>query len=174
MAGALRGEQADGVWIKDSYARMSIVEMTEAERIAHELAVLVAQEHQRAIDEREKREEAEATAHELAKLLAIDHAALERERQARLSAETEIRELSEWALEDIALPGPTLRALTARLSVRAAPGRAHSLTAGSAPESAVANATRGVWRSLRWATTRTCGGRARAGSPLARQKPASS
>ena len=104
MAGASRAEHSDGVWLKDSNARMSIVEMTEAERIAHELAVLVAQEHQRAIDEREKREEAEATAQELAKLLAIDHAALERERQARLRAEAEIRELSEWALEDITLP----------------------------------------------------------------------
>jgi hypothetical protein len=83
---------------------MRIVEMTEAERIAHELAVLVAQEHQRAKDERAKREQAEATAQELAQLLANDHAALERERRARLRAETEIRELSEWALEDIALP----------------------------------------------------------------------
>lgn len=78
--------------------------MTEAERIAHDLAVLVAQEHQRAKDEQARREKAEATASELAKLLANDHAALEREREARLRAETEIRELSEWALDDITLP----------------------------------------------------------------------
>jgi hypothetical protein len=80
------------------------MEMTEAERIAHDLAVLVAQEHQRAKDEEARRRAAEEAAEELAKLLANDHAALEREREARLRAETEVRELSEWALEDLTPP----------------------------------------------------------------------
>jgi len=85
------------------------MEMTEAERIAHDLAVLVAQEHQRAKDEEARRREAEETAEELAKLLANDHAALEREREARRRAEIEVRELSEWALEDLTPPAPPRR-----------------------------------------------------------------
>jgi hypothetical protein len=72
--------------------------LTDAEKIANELAALVAQEHQRAEDEREKREDAEATASQLAVLLALDHAALEREREARHHAEAQADELSTLVL----------------------------------------------------------------------------
>jgi hypothetical protein len=72
--------------------------LTEAEKIANELAALLAQEHQRAEDELAKREAAEATASQLAVLLALDHAALQREREARQHAEAQADELSTLVL----------------------------------------------------------------------------
>jgi hypothetical protein len=74
------------------------VVLTEAEKIANELAALVAQEHQRAENEQAKREAAEALASGLAVLLALDHAALERERDARACAEAQASELSSLVL----------------------------------------------------------------------------
>jgi hypothetical protein len=77
---------------------MRIVMLTETEKIANELAGLLAKEHQRATDEQAKREAAEATATELAVLLALDRAALEREREARERAEAQASELSALVL----------------------------------------------------------------------------
>jgi len=85
----------------DSDARMRIVGSTEAERIANELAVLLAQEHRRLIDEQQKRAEAEAVASELAVQLALDRAELERERQARERAEAQASELSTLIIGDV-------------------------------------------------------------------------
>jgi hypothetical protein len=69
------------------------VDPTEAEKIANELAAMVAREHRRAKVEQERREAAEATAADMAVLLAHDRADLEHERHARMRAETELREL---------------------------------------------------------------------------------
>ena len=66
---------------------------TEAEKIANELAGMVAREHRRTKIEQARREAAESIAADLAVLLAHDHADLERERAARLHAEAELREL---------------------------------------------------------------------------------
>ena len=68
--------------------------MNDAERVANELAGLLAKEHQRAEEEQARREAAETTASELAVLLALDRAALEREREARERAEAQASELS--------------------------------------------------------------------------------
>ena len=65
----------------------------EAERIANEMAILVAQEHRRASEEQAKRAAAEATASQLAVLLAHDHAELVRERAAREHAQAQLSEL---------------------------------------------------------------------------------
>ncbi|HEY0633060.1 MAG TPA: hypothetical protein VGC98_13470 [Thermoleophilaceae bacterium] len=70
------------------------MESNEAERIANELAALLAQEHRRTAEERARREDAEATASELAVQLALDRAELERERAARERAEAQASELS--------------------------------------------------------------------------------
>jgi hypothetical protein len=75
-----------------------------AEKIANELAILVAHEHRRAKDEQAKREAAEATASQLAVLLAHDHAELDRERAARRRAEEEVRELSALGLAERPAP----------------------------------------------------------------------
>src|SRR4051794_10968870 len=85
----------------DSDARMRIVESNEAERIANELAALLAQEHRRVAHEQAKRVEAEATASELAVQLALDRAELERERQARERAEARASELSTLIIGDV-------------------------------------------------------------------------
>jgi hypothetical protein len=74
--------------------------MNDAERVANELAGLLANEHRRAEDERGKREAAEANASELAVLLALDRAALEREREARERAEAQASELSALIMGD--------------------------------------------------------------------------
>ena len=66
---------------------------TEAEKIANELAGMVAREHRRAKIEQGRREAAEAIAEDLAALLAFDRADLEREREARLRAESELKDL---------------------------------------------------------------------------------
>lgn len=77
------------------------MESREAERIANELATLLAQEHRRAMQERAKREEAETTASELAVQLALDRAELERERAARERAEAQASELSTLIIGDV-------------------------------------------------------------------------
>ena len=61
--------------------------------VANDLALLVAQEHARADDERKRREEVETTATRLAVLVAHEHAEAERERTARERAEAEAEEL---------------------------------------------------------------------------------
>ena len=81
-------------------ARAHSAAMNDADRIADELAGLLAKEHQRAEEERAKREAAEATASELAVLLALDRAALEREREARERAEARASELSALIMGD--------------------------------------------------------------------------
>src|SRR3954471_18102012 len=98
MARAIRRAHSDA---SDSDARMRIVETKEAERIANELAVLLAQEHRRLVQEQEKRAEAEAVASELAVQLALDRAELERERQARERAEAQASELSTLIIGDV-------------------------------------------------------------------------
>jgi hypothetical protein len=80
---------------------MRIVESNEAEKIANELAALLAQEHRRTAHERARREEAEATASELAVQLALDRGELERERQARARAEAQASELSTLIIGDV-------------------------------------------------------------------------
>jgi hypothetical protein len=69
------------------------VDMTEAEKIANELAGMVAREHRLAKVEQARREAAEAIAADLAVLLAHDRADLERERDARRRAEAELGNL---------------------------------------------------------------------------------
>jgi hypothetical protein len=80
---------------------MRIVESNAAERIANELAALLAQEHRRVRHEQAKRAEAETTASELAVQLALDRAELERERQARERAEAQASELSTLIIGDV-------------------------------------------------------------------------
>lgn len=70
-----------------------------AEKIADELAILVAHEHRRAKEERARREEAEQTIEQLAALIANEHAEVERERAARERAEEEARDLSALVFE---------------------------------------------------------------------------
>ena len=77
------------------------MESNEAERIANELAALLAQEHRHVAEERAGREEAEATAAELAVQLALARAELEREREARQRAEAQASELSTLIVGDI-------------------------------------------------------------------------
>ena len=77
------------------------MESNEAEWIADELAVLLAQEHRRLAQEQEKRAEAEAVASELAVQLALDRAELERERKARERAEAQASELSTLIIGDV-------------------------------------------------------------------------
>src|SRR4051794_13009501 len=74
--------------------------MNDSDRTANELAGLLAKEHQRAEEERAKREVAEATASELTVQLALDRAALEREREARERAEAQASELSQLIMGD--------------------------------------------------------------------------
>jgi hypothetical protein len=69
------------------------VDSTEAEKIANEMAALLAREHGRAKIEQGRREAAESIAADLAVLLSHDRAELEREREARLSAEARLMEL---------------------------------------------------------------------------------
>src|SRR3954462_14020899 len=98
MARARGGPHSDA---SGSDARMRIVETKEAERIANELASLLAQEHRRVVQEQEKRAEAEAVASELAVQLALDRAELERERKARERAEAQASELSTLIVGDV-------------------------------------------------------------------------
>jgi hypothetical protein len=118
----------------DSDARKRIVESTtvadpqveareRAERIANELAVLVAHEHRRAKEEQQRREEAEATASQLAVLLAHEHADLEYEREARARAQAEARELSAAALGELRPMRFDRARPSARPPVRPAPRR---------------------------------------------------
>src|SRR3954454_12718346 len=76
-----------------SNARKLNVDPTEAERIANELAGMVAREHRRMKIEQGRREAAESIAADLAVLLAHDRADLEYEREGRLRAEARLREL---------------------------------------------------------------------------------
>jgi hypothetical protein len=76
-----------------SNARKLNVDPTEAERIANELAGMVAREHRRMKIEQGRREAAESIAADLAVLLAHDRADLEREREQRERAEERLREL---------------------------------------------------------------------------------
>ena len=80
---------------------MRIVESNEDEKIANELAALLAQEHRRVVHERAKREAAEATASELAVQVALGRAELEREREARERAEAQASELSTLIIGDV-------------------------------------------------------------------------
>jgi capsid protein len=80
---------------------MRIVGSNEAERIAGELAALLAQEHRRVLHEQAKRIEAETAASELAVQLALDRAELEREREARERAEAQASELSTLIIGDV-------------------------------------------------------------------------
>src|SRR3954453_4235578 len=98
MARATGGPHSDA---SGNDARMRIVETKEAERIANELASLLAQEHRRVLQEQEKRPEAEAIASELAVQLALDRAELERERAARERAEAQATELSTLIIGDV-------------------------------------------------------------------------
>jgi hypothetical protein len=77
-----------------------IVESQEAERIAKELAGLLAQEHRLLAEERSRRLQAEEAASELAVELALDRAELEREREARKRAEAQASELSTLMVGD--------------------------------------------------------------------------
>jgi hypothetical protein len=79
---------------------MRIVESKELERIANELAALLAQEHRMLVHERAKRAEVELIASELAAELALDRAELERERQARGRAEAQANELATMVIGD--------------------------------------------------------------------------
>jgi hypothetical protein len=72
---------------------MRTVDSTEAEKIANELAGMVAREHRRAKIEQGRREAAEAIAEDLSVLLSHDRADLERERNARLRAEALLKEV---------------------------------------------------------------------------------
>lgn len=74
--------------------------MTNAEQVANELAGLLAEEHERVVQERAKRVAAEETASELAVLIVRERAELERERSARKQAETQAQELSTLILGD--------------------------------------------------------------------------
>jgi hypothetical protein len=74
--------------------------MSEAEKVANELAELLAREHERVISETAKREAAEETASELAVLLVHERSERERERQARMQAEAQAQELSTLILGD--------------------------------------------------------------------------
>jgi hypothetical protein len=74
--------------------------MDEAEKVANELAELLAREHERVIEEQAKREAAEETASELAVLLVRERSELERERDARQRAEVQAQELSTLILGD--------------------------------------------------------------------------
>ena len=69
------------------------MDSTEAEKIANELAGMVAREHRRAKIEQGRREAAESIAADLAALLAYDRADLEQERAARLQVEADLSEL---------------------------------------------------------------------------------
>src|SRR4051812_40311818 len=80
----------DDLWQRRKDAEM---EATEAEKIANELAAMVAREHGRAKIEQGRREAAESIAADLAVLLAHDRADLEAEREARVMAEARLREL---------------------------------------------------------------------------------
>jgi hypothetical protein len=80
---------------------MRTVESNEAEKIANELAALLAQEHRRTAEERALREDAEATASELTVQLALGRAELQREREARERAEAQASELSTLIVGDI-------------------------------------------------------------------------
>jgi hypothetical protein len=72
---------------------MRTVDPTEAEKIANELAGMVAREHKRAKIEQGRREAAEAIAADLAVLLEHGQADLQREREARVNAEAVLRDL---------------------------------------------------------------------------------
>jgi len=80
---------------------MRIVESNEAERIANELATLLAQEHRLLVEERAKRAEVEGIASELAAELALDRAELAREREARERAEAQANELATMVIGDV-------------------------------------------------------------------------
>jgi hypothetical protein len=80
---------------------MRIVESKEAEKIANELATLLAQEHQRLAYEQGKRAELETIASDLAAQLALSRAELEREREARERAEAQASELSTLIIGDV-------------------------------------------------------------------------
>lgn len=73
----------------------------EAERIANEMAVLVAQEHRRANEEQARREAAEVTGSQLAVLLAHALGELELERADRIRAEADARALSAASLGEL-------------------------------------------------------------------------
>src|SRR3954453_1165869 len=98
MARAARRPHPDA---SGSDARMRIVDSNAAERIANELAALLAQEHRRVLHEQAKCAAAETTASELAVQLALDRAELERERQARERAEAQASELSTLIIGDV-------------------------------------------------------------------------
>jgi hypothetical protein len=70
------------------------------ENTANELAVLLAQEHDRVLQEQAKRQAAEETASQLAILLVNERDQLAREREAREQAEAQAQELSTLILGD--------------------------------------------------------------------------
>jgi hypothetical protein len=73
----------------------------EAERIAGELALLVAQEHRRANEEQANREALQSTTDRLSVLLAYALGELELERAERIRAEADARALSAEALGEL-------------------------------------------------------------------------
>ena len=77
------------------------MESKEAERIANELAALLAQEHRLLVDEQAKRAQVEVIASDLAAQLALDRAELHREREARERAEAQANELSMLIIGDV-------------------------------------------------------------------------
>ena len=77
------------------------MESKEAERIANELATLLAQEHRRLTHEQGMRAEVETIASDLAVQLALSRAELDREREARERAEAQASELSTLIIGDV-------------------------------------------------------------------------
>jgi hypothetical protein len=70
------------------------------ENTAYELAELLAQEHERVLQEQTQRQAAEETASQLAVLLVNERKQVEREREARERAEEQAHELSTLILGD--------------------------------------------------------------------------
>jgi hypothetical protein len=90
------------LWTNDRWRRrpqrITIRPVERVEEMANELALLVAQEHRRANEERARREAADATAVRLAAVLVHAFAELESEREARRRAEAEVRDLTTLVL----------------------------------------------------------------------------
>ncbi len=88
--------------------------------VANDLARLLAEEHDRLAEEREKRRLAEETASELAILLVREQQELERERKARHEAEAQAQELSTLILGDEP-PSPAPRFVPQRTRLQSVP-----------------------------------------------------
>ena len=76
------------------------MESKQAERIANELAALLAREHRLLVQEQARRAELETIASDLAVQLALARAELEQQREARERAEAQASELSTLIVGD--------------------------------------------------------------------------